>query len=78
VTRVSKFEHVQIDEEVKKLLLRGIEKAGSGKKLAEIMGYSTPTNIIWQFTTAPKHKKYILKSRLQRLSNFVYVCMHDK
>ncbi len=71
-----KWNHVEIDDQVKKLLLDGIRKSGTRKKLAETMGYSTPTNIIWQFMTAPKHKKFILRSRLARLKDFLSTDNH--
>lgn len=67
----TRWDHVEIDEEIKKLLLEGIMKAGDQRKLAKIMGYSTPTNIIWQFMAAPKHKRFILKSRLEKLKDFL-------
>jgi hypothetical protein len=67
----SRWEHIEIDEEIKKLLLEGIKKAGSQNGLAKVMGYSTPTNIISQFMTAPKYKRFILKSRLEKLKKFL-------
>lgn len=62
---------VEIDDYVKTLLRKAVKKAGTHNKLAEILGYSTPSNIIYQFLSAPKYKKNILASRLKRLKQFL-------
>jgi len=65
------IEHREIDEEIKNLLRKGIEKAGSQHRLAQNMGYSTPTNIIHQFLQAPKYKRFIHEVRLEKLKKFL-------
>jgi len=63
---------VPIDERVKELLMKGIEKAGSKQALAREMGYSTPTNIIAQFLYGYANSaKTLPKSRLDRLEKFL-------
>lgn len=66
-----KYEHVEIDDDIKKLLREGIKKAGSQNRLAKILGYSTPSNIIAQFLSAPKYKRFIIVSKLDRLREFL-------
>ncbi|MGP8128714.1 MAG: hypothetical protein ACLP9D_13025 [Candidatus Bathyarchaeia archaeon] len=66
------LDRVMIDEKVKGLLEKGVEKAGSKHALARVMGYSTPSNIIAQFLfdydTSPKT---LPKWRLDRLRKFL-------
>ena len=67
------IDRVIIDEKVKKLLEKGIRKAGSKHRLAREMGYSTPTNIIAQFLFGydSSPKKTLPRSRLDRLRKFL-------
>jgi hypothetical protein len=37
---------------------------------AQIMGFSTPTSMIFQFLSAPKYERYILVSRIKKLRIF--------
>jgi hypothetical protein len=65
------IESVEIDERIKKLLAQGIQKAGSRKKLAQILGYSVPTNIIYQFMHAQTYRRKIPVEKLNRLQQFL-------
>jgi len=64
-------ESVAIDNKIKGLISKGVQKAGSRKKLSEIMGYSTPSNMIFQLLSAPRYKKTIPINRLKRLQDFL-------
>jgi len=62
---------VEIDARVKDLLKEGIKKAGTRERLAKVMGYSVPTNIIYQFLSSPRYKKSMSADRLKRLEHFL-------
>ena len=64
-------ETVEIDDQVKDLLIKGARKAGTQAKLAEILGYSVPSNMVFQLLSAPKYKRKISVSRLKRLREYV-------
>jgi len=66
-----KREPILIDDAVKKLILEGVAKTGSRDKLAKVLGYSTPSNIISQFLSAPKYKRSITASRFEKLKKFL-------
>lgn len=62
---------VEIGDHVKTLVLEGVRKAGTQRELAQVLGYLTPTNIIYQFLSAPKYKRTINASRLKTLKEFL-------
>jgi len=66
-----KITYFVIDEEIKKLIIKGIKKAGTQNNLAKFLGYSTPTNIIYQFLSAPELKRTMPIEKVNKLKKYI-------